>query len=120
LPAIHWMPRERADIQYARWLLSRSCKCCIARFRGRCLLPHGEAQALRLGDVPDLLEVVAGNIARLLIFHPRVERFALISPLLAAVGAGDDAVALSGLGAVGNLQRQPVFRALAVASRLAV
>src|SRR5574343_7653 len=71
------------------------------------------------GDVPDIVESVAGLVARLLVLGPVVQRLALEGPLLLAVVAHHDAVVAAGGIAVHRVQRWPVSGARAVAHALA-
>src|SRR6516165_9794765 len=48
---------------------------------------------LRLSNVPNAVgETIAGDVARLLVVFPVIERVAFVSPLRAAIIARDDAV----------------------------
>src|SRR6187455_2627274 len=73
---------------------------------------------LGLGDFPYVVEPVAGLVARLRILAPRIQRLALVRPLLAAVVARDDLVRGRRRAGAGDEVRRPVGRALAVAGRL--
>src|ERR1022692_889318 len=72
-----------------------------------------------LDDVPGAVESVAGHVARFLILRPRVERFALVRPLLAAVVAGNDRPVARRLGIGRGHQRRPVAGARSIACALA-
>src|SRR6476661_2515922 len=95
----------------------RSCAACRHH-----VTPPGprELLALLLGCMPRVVrETVTGLVAGLLVLHPRIERLALVRPLLAAVVARDDRP----VGARGRAgcrhQRRPVRRAGSVARALA-
>src|SRR5258708_39271946 len=63
-------------------------------------------------------EAVAGDVAGLLVFRERIERLGLVGPLLGAVVAADDGVAVARLVAGFGLQDRPVCGAGTVAGRL--
>src|SRR5574343_517897 len=71
------------------------------------------------GDVPDVVESVAGLVARLLVLGPGIQRLALEGPLLLAVVANHNAVVAAGGIAVHREQWRPVGGARAVAHALA-
>ena len=74
----------------------------------------------RLGDVPKAVQkAIAKNIARLLIFHERVEGLAFVGPLLCTVVTADDRVTIARRIADRGCQRGPIAGARAVASGLA-
>src|SRR6476646_3762948 len=64
-------------------------------------------------------EAVAGLVAGLRVLRPRVERPALVRPLLAAVVARDDRPVAARGGSAGRHQRRPVRRARTAAGALA-
>src|SRR5580704_14892361 len=76
----------------------------------KCLLFH---------DMPDVVAVVARDIARLLVVLPVIERLALMGPLLGAVVAIDDSIVTDGLGLRRREERRPIGGALPIAARLA-
>src|ERR1700745_2707447 len=79
-----------------------------------------EGNDLWLRNVPGVVvDAVAGCVARLLVLHPAVERLTFVGPLLRAIVAGDNRPTSRGLARAVSLQRRPVFRAFAVAIRLA-
>src|SRR4051794_34839521 len=88
---------------------------CAARFPrpGR-----SNGSPLRLGDVPDVVEAVAGDIAGFGVLGPGVQRLAFVSPLLTAVVARDDRP-IAGSRTAGGTEWRPVLGAGAVAGGLA-
>src|SRR5512134_2549850 len=70
---------------------------------------------LFLDHVPDLVEAVAGLVARLLVLDPQIERLALVGPLLPPVIARDDRVVAAWLVFRGCFQRRPDRGTLGVA-----
>src|SRR5665647_1299725 len=124
------MPRESgASSSHVSWPgLSRpSCLgmhgACISEITGTRRKRAGPVmteEILRLRDMPGAVEeAVAGDVARLLVVLPGVERLALVCDLLGAVVACDDGVAGRRLGIGCGRQRWPVAGAWAVAGRLA-
>src|SRR5215468_3693693 len=71
-------------------------------------------------DVPDVIAVVAEDVAGVLVILPVVERLALVGPLLGAVVTRDDRPVAHILGLTGNHERRPIGGAIAVAARFAV
>src|SRR6516165_7643196 len=71
---------------------------------------------LRLGNVPNAVgETIAGDVTRLLVVFPGIERVPFVSPLLAAIVARDDAV-VAHLHRVGRShQGRPIAGAWAIA-----
>src|SRR2546429_8848871 len=74
---------------------------------------------LLLDDVPDVLDAVAGLVARLLVLDPEVDGLPLVGPLLGTVVSVDGGPVSRGLRVRRGLQRRPVLGARAVASALA-
>ena len=64
-------------------------------------------------------EAVAGDVARLVVVFPRIERTTFVGPLLAAIVARDDAAIAHRHSAGRSRQGRPIARARAVARRLA-
>src|SRR6185369_2058794 len=75
--------------------------------------------ALWPSSLPDVVDAVAGLVARLGIFGIVVERLALVGPLLLAVVAGDHRVVARRLVGVGGHQGRPRRGAGAIAYGLA-
>src|SRR5215475_1405323 len=73
------------------------------------------AEVSRFSDVPNVVAIIAFDIARLLVILPEIERLTLIGPLFAAVVAGDDRPLTGILAITGHHQRRPIGGALAVA-----
>jgi hypothetical protein len=62
-------------------------------------------------------ETVTGDVARLLVVFPEIERAAFVSPLLAAIVARDDGLVAHRLRAGHSHQGRPIAGARAVAGR---
>jgi len=60
-------------------------------------------------------ETIAGDVARLLVVFPGIKRVAFVSPLLAAIVAGDDAVVAHWHRAARSHQGRPIAGAWAIA-----
>src|SRR5262249_44778350 len=71
----------------------------------------------RCGDVPDVVNPIAGNVTRFGVLRPSVERLALIGPLLSPVVARDNRVSTRRLCIGRCHQRRPICRAWTVTSR---
>src|ERR1700751_369362 len=92
----------------------------MSAFDPKRTLPCWTAQWLRLRNVPSAIEeAVAGDVARLRIVFPGIERAAFVGPLLAAVGARDDSGVAHRLLADHSHQGRPTAHARAVEGRLA-
>src|SRR6266852_4378475 len=67
-------------------------------------------------NVPDVVAVVAFDVAGFLVILPVIERLALVGPLLTAVVPRDDGPVTGILGIAGNHQRRPIGGAIAIAA----
>src|SRR5690606_73879 len=69
--------------------------------------------------MPNLLDLDAGLVTRLLILHERVKRLALVGPLPGAVVPSDDGVVAVCLGVGSRGYRRPGLRTIVVTNTLA-
>src|SRR6516225_1972739 len=72
----------------------------------------------RCGDVPDVVNPIAGNVTGFGILRPSVERLAFMGPLLSPVVAGDNRVSTRRLCVGRCRQRRPICGAWTVTGRL--
>src|SRR6516164_3369753 len=71
----------------------------------------------RRGDVPDVVNPIAGNVTRFGVLRPSVERLAFIGPLLSPIVARDNRVSTR-RPCIGRChQRRPICRAWTVTGR---
>src|ERR1700722_14796611 len=94
-------------------------RCNSMRSRRSTICRSDYAVELWRGDVPDIIDAVAADIAGIAVLVIGIDRLALVGPLFAAVGTSDDAPVARWLGVGGYCKRRPFRCALIVAVRRA-
>src|SRR5262245_7150562 len=93
--------------------------CCGAGFASTAWRDLSDARDLLfLHDVPDVVLVVAGHVARILVLGEGVERLAVVGPLHGPVGAFDDREIADRLVRGASEHRRPILGAFTRAVRL--
>src|SRR5216683_5533442 len=101
----------RLGLRYRNMAASLDVPVGVPRPHRACRRGRGLSELSGLREMPGAVEeAVAGDVAGLLVFRERIERLALVGPLLGAVVAADDGVAVARLVAGFGLQDQMTAR----------
>src|SRR5215813_8383169 len=110
--------RSKAGASRSSFMRSRRWPSCRSNLRRLWSAPLRRSfRGSGAGEMPKVIHPVPGCVTGFLVLGPRIERFAFVGPLLAAVVAADERKTSRRLRiGVGN-QGQPINRALGVAIR---